>query len=326
MARPLWSGSISFGLVQIPVGLHAAEDHEESLSLTLLDKKDHAPVGYRHVNKVTGEEVPKERRVKGYEVAKNEYVILTEDDFKRANVRATETIDIHTFVDASEIPVTRFERPYYVAPSKKGLKPYRLLLDALTRTNKVGIATMVMRQRQHLCAVMPMDDVLVLEILRYDYEVAPAEELGISDEMKAVDVTRAELEMAERLIEGMAAPFATQKFRDTYHDDLMALIEERRAHPEHVPEPLPKEKKRVGQVVDIMALLKKSVEERAAGAGGGGGKARATGKAAGGGEAREAKKGREAAAGEEAPARRRTGSSTRSTRGARGRASRRARA
>lgn len=309
MARPLWSGSISFGLVQIPIGLHTAEDHEESISLTLLDKKDHAPVGYRHVNKVTGEEVPKERRIKGYEVAKGEYVILTEEDFKRANVRATETVDIHSFVEPGEIPVTRYEKPYYVAPTKKGAKPYRLLLDALKRTNKVGIATMVMRQRQHLCAVMPMGDVLVLEILRYDYEIQPVKELGITDDLKDVSVTKAELEMAERLIEGMAAPFTTQKIRDTYHDDLMKLIEERREHPEHIPEPLPREKKRAGQVVDIMSLLKKSVEERAGGRSAKGG-------------AREAAK----ASGEEAAPRRRSGSSTRSSRSARGRSSRRARA
>lgn len=122
MGRPLWQGAISFGLVQIRVGLHRAERPGEDLSFTLLDAEDHAPVGYRHVNRKTGEEVPKERRVKGYEVSKGKYVILDDDDFKRANVRASETIDILTFVPPTEISVLRFERPYFVAPSKRGAK------------------------------------------------------------------------------------------------------------------------------------------------------------------------------------------------------------
>jgi DNA end-binding protein Ku len=268
MARSMWSGSISFGLVQIPVGLYTAENREEGIRLTLLDSNDMSPVGYRHINKNTGEEVPKERRVKGYEVAKDEYVILTDEDFKRANVKATETIDIHSFVDAGDIPITRFEKPYYMAPPKKGTKAYALLLQALHRTGKVGLATFVMRQRQHLCAVVPMDDVLVLEILRYDYEIADPAEQGVAPELESVKLSSAEIEMAERLIEGMAAPFSTVELRDTYHDDLLALIEERRDHPEHIPTPLPKEKKPSGKVVDIMSLLKKSVEERATGHGG----------------------------------------------------------
>src|ERR1044071_1976560 len=136
MARPLWQGSISFGLVQIPVGLVRAENAAEGLSFTLLDAKDHAPVGYKHVNKATGEEVPKERRIKGYEVEKGQYVVLDDDDFKRANVKATETIDIIGFVDVGEIPLTRYEKPYYIAPQTRGTKPYRLLHDALV--NRAG--------------------------------------------------------------------------------------------------------------------------------------------------------------------------------------------
>jgi DNA end-binding protein Ku len=260
MARPMWKGSLSFGLVQIPVGLHTAEGNPETdLSFTLLDKKDHSPVGYKHVNKVTGEEVPKERRIKGFEVEKGKYVILTEDDFKRANVKATETVDILGFVEPEEIPVTRFEKPYYVVPEKRGLKAYVLLRDALVSANKVGIATVVLRQRQHVCAVVPVDDMLVLEILRYGEEIREAP--AMEDELPRV--SDAELEMAMRLIEGMETTFDEIKVEDKYHEDLMHIIEERAENPEAIPEPLPKEKKPRGEVVDIMSLLKKSVEGRA---------------------------------------------------------------
>jgi DNA end-binding protein Ku len=254
MARPLWNGSISFGLVQIPVGLVTAENSAEELSFTLLDAKDHAPVGYRHVNKVTGEEVPKERRVKGYEVKKGEYVILDDDDFKRANVKATETIDIVGFVD--EVPVMRWERPYYIAPQKRGTKAYALLRDALVKTGKVGIATFVLRNRQHLCAVVPEGDVLVLELLRFDEEVAGAPEIEGGHPRLAA----AEIEMATKLVEGMSTTFDELKVKDTYHDDLMEIIHERAKHPEKVPEPHNVVEKPSGEVVDIMALLKKSVE------------------------------------------------------------------
>jgi DNA end-binding protein Ku len=250
-------GSISFGLVQIPVGLHtAAGTPETSLDFTLLDKKDHAPVGYKHVNKVTGEEVPKERRIKGYEVEKGKYVILSEEDFKRANVKATETIDIVGFVDPEEIPVLRFEKPYYVAPEKRGVKAYAILRDALAAANKVGVATVVFRNRQHLCAVVPVDDFIVLEILRYGEEIRDAPAIDAD----APKISDAELEMAMRLIEGMSTHFDDIEVKDKYHEDLLHLIEERAAHPEQVPEPLPKEKKPRGEVVDIMALLKQSAE------------------------------------------------------------------
>ncbi len=258
MARPLWQGSISFGLVQIPVGLVRAEDGGEELSFTLLDDKDHSPVGYRHVNKNTGEEVPKERRIKGYEVDKGKYVILTDDDFKRANVKATETIDILSFVDPGEIPVTRFERPYWITPLPRGAKACELLTEALTKTGKVGIATLVLRNRQHLCAVVPHEGSLVLELLRFD------DEIGEKPAVSHPKIQAAELDMAVKLVEGMHVPFAELKVKDTYHDDLMKLIEERSAHPEKIPAPAPSKRDDGGEVVDIMSLLKKSVAERGA--------------------------------------------------------------
>lgn len=258
MDRPIWQGAISFGLVQIPVGLYRAERPGEDLSFTLLDAEDHAPVGYRHVNKKTGEEVPKERRVKGYEVSKGQFVILDDEDFKRANVKASETIDILTFVPPSEIPVVRFERPYFIEPTERGAKAYKLLHDGLSETGKVGVATFVLRNRQHLCALLPVDGAIVLEILRFD------DEIMATPDVPHPAITKAELAMAKMLIDGMNQPFSSLHVKDTYHADLLRLIEERAKHPEAIPEPLPTATagRRGGDVVDIMSLLKKSVEEK----------------------------------------------------------------
>lgn len=259
--RPLWSGVIGFGLVQIPVGLHSAEEHSDDLSMTLLDAKDHNPVGYKHYNKVTGKDVPKERRVKGYEVAKNEFVVLTDADFKAANVKATETIEIHSFVDAAEVPTLHYDRPYWLSPLKKGAKPYVLLREALEKTGKVGIATVVMRGRQHLCAVYAVDDVLGLQTLRYDDEVRPADELEIDAELDKVHLKPAEVEMAAKLVEGMQGPFDISEIHDTYKDDLMAVINERKKNPEHIPQPK-KAPAPIDTGIDLMALLQESVSSR----------------------------------------------------------------
>lgn len=260
-SRAQWSGVISFGLVQIPVGLHSAESHAEELSLTLLDADDNAPVGYQHINKITGEPVPKERRVKGYEVAKNQYVVLNDADFKAANVKATETIDIHVFVDAAEIPSLRFERPYWLAPQNKGAKPYVLLRQALQMTGKVAVATIVMRARQHLCCVFPFGDALALQLLRYDDEVKGSADAGVDDEVKGVHVKPAEIEMATKLVEGMEGPFDTSEFHDSYVDDLKALIEARSKDPLYVPE-APKKEEPAEDSSDLMSLLERSVKAR----------------------------------------------------------------
>ena len=259
--RPLWSGVIGFGLVQIPVGMHSAEEHSDDLSMTLLDARDHNPVGYKHYNKVTGKDVPKERRIKGYEVAKNEFVVLTDADFKAANVKATETIEIHSFVDAAEVPTLHYDRPYWLSPLKKGAKPYVLLREALEKTGKVGIATVVMRGRQHLCAVYAVDDVLGLQTLRYDDEVRPADELEIDAELGKVHLKPAEVEMAAKLVEGMEGPFDISEIHDTYKDDLLAVINERKKNPEHIPEPK-KAPAPIDTGIDLMALLQESVSSR----------------------------------------------------------------
>ena len=174
MARALWKGAISFGLIYVPVELHTAS-RDNTLPLHMLDSRDFAPVGYHRVNKNTGKEVDWSHIVKGYEYKKGEFVALADADFKHANVKASETIEIDTFCDVAQIPAMYYDKPYYLAPSKGGDKVYSLLRQALEATDKVAVATFVMHQRQHLCAIAPHDSSLMLLTLRFADEVLPAE-------------------------------------------------------------------------------------------------------------------------------------------------------
>ena len=179
MPRGLWKGAISFGLVNVPVELHSVEKRSGELDLTMLDKRDLAPVGYKRYNKSTGEDVPWAEIVKGYEYDDDKYVVLSDEDFRRANVEASRTVEIQAFVDLKEIPPLFFETPYYLAPGKRGEKAYALLRDAMKKAGKAGIATVVIRTRQYLAAVMPQDDVLLMDTLRYADEIRAADELGV---------------------------------------------------------------------------------------------------------------------------------------------------
>ncbi|HSF70026.1 MAG TPA: Ku protein [Nitrospira sp.] len=265
MARTLWKGAISFGLVHIPVGLYSAEKRN-SFDLTMLDRRSMKPVGFKRYNKETGEDVPWEEIVKGYEYEKDRYVVLTEADFKRANVEATQTVDILSFVEQDEIEPMYYETPYYLAPDKRGHKGYALLRETLKQTGKVGIANVVIRTRQYVAALIPFHDVILMNTLRYRNELRDTDELEVpSDNLKAVGVNSREVDMARRLVEGMSAAWKPEEHRDTYHEDLLALIEKRvqAGQTEVVPEPSEEEKRpRKGEVVDLMALLKKSVEEK----------------------------------------------------------------
>src|SRR4051812_7766395 len=183
MARGLWKGAISFGLVNVPVELFSLEKRSRELDLTMLDRRDLAPVGYKRYNKASGKDVPWEDVVKGYEYADDKYVVLSEEDFRRANVEASRTVEIHGFVDIGAIPPLYFETPYYLAPAKRGEKAYALLRDALKKAGKAGIATVVIRTRQYLAAVLPQDDVLLLDTLRYADEIRSADELDIGERL-----------------------------------------------------------------------------------------------------------------------------------------------
>ncbi|HEY8020873.1 MAG TPA: Ku protein [Thermoanaerobaculia bacterium] len=265
MPRSIWKGSITFGLVNIPVGLYAAESRHE-LELHLLDKRDKSPVRYKRVSETSGKEVPWADVVRGYEYEDGRYVVLSDEDLKRANPVATQTIDITDFVDAAEISPVYFDKPYYLAPERKGTKSYALLREALGRSGKVGIATVVIRTRQYLAAVVPQDDVLVLELLRYAHELRDAEDLEIPHGRAGVN--ERELALAERLIEGMVGEWEPEKYTDTYEKDVMKMIERRVAKGETaaIEKAAPKPPAEGGKVVDLMMLLKRSVEGNGKGA------------------------------------------------------------
>jgi DNA end-binding protein Ku len=265
MPRSLWKGAISFGLVNIPVVLYPAENRN-SFDLTMLDRRDMKPVGFKRYNKDTGKDVPWEEIVKGYEYEKERYVVLSDEDFRRANVEATQTVEIVNFVDAEEISPTYFETPYYLVPDKRGEKGYALLRETLKKANKVGIATVVIRTRQYIAALIPDEDVIVLNTLRYANELKSIKGLDVpSGNRKTVGVTPREVEMATKLVEEMTASWEPEKYHDTYHEDLMKLIEKRikAGQTEVVTEPEEeKEKPRQAEVIDLMTLLKRSVAEK----------------------------------------------------------------
>ena len=266
MPRSLWKGSISFGLVNIPVVLYSAENRN-SFDLSLLDRRDMQPVGFKRYNKETGKEVSWDQIVKGYEYEKNRYVVLTEEDFRRANVEATQTIDILCFVQAEDIAPTFFETPYYLAPDKRGEKGYALLRETLKKTGQVAIATVVIRTRQYIAAMIPWDDMMVLNTLRYANELRPTKDLDIPEKsLKAAGVTPRELEMAAKLVEEMSDKWKPAQYKDTYHDDLLQMIEKRikAGKTEVITEPGKdgkEDKPGRAKVVDLMALLKRSVQQ-----------------------------------------------------------------
>ena len=260
MPHAIWKGSISFGLVNIPVGLYSAENSDE-LSFHQLDRLDLNPVGYKRVNKKTDEEVPWDRIVRGYQYGRGRYVVVTDQDLKRANVEATQTVDIVGFVEGSQISPLYYERPYYLAPQKGGQKAYALLRETLRKTGMVGIARVVIRSRQHMAALLERQGVLVLEILRWAHELREPKGLDVPD--GSARVSKQETDMAMRLVRGMSAEFDPKKYKDTYNDDIRALIRKKISSGKttEIDESEPKvPAKRGGNVVDLMPLLRKSLE------------------------------------------------------------------
>lgn len=261
--RALWKGSINFGLVNIPVALYPAET-SSSLDLDLLDKRDFAPIKYQRINKQTGEEVPWNQIVKGYEYEKGEYVTLTDEELRSANVEATQSIDILDFVEAAEISPMYFDRPYYLEPLKNGRRAYMLLRDVLAKSNKVAIARVVIRTREHLAAVMPQGSVLILNLLRFNHELRDSSGLDIPDASKGRVISASEIKMAERLIDAMSGAWDPSKYHDEYREDLEKLIEKKikSGRPTAVStDAKAPARKAGGQVVDIMSLLRRSVDQ-----------------------------------------------------------------
>jgi DNA end-binding protein Ku len=266
MPRAMWKGSVTFGLVEIPVALLGAEEPDD-LSFNQIDRRTMSRVGYKRVNKDTGEEVPWEEIVSGYEYEPNEYVIFSDEELKRANVRATQTIEIQGFVDLSEIDAPFFDRPYYLEPLKKNSKSYALLREALERTGKVGIARVVIRTRQHVAALMVRDDVLVLEILRYAHELRDTKDVDVPRGSAAqIGLSDKEIKMAEKLVEGMAEKWQPKQFKDEYRADVMATIEKKiksgKTHTIEVPGDEESKISARSDVVDLMPLLKQSLDTK----------------------------------------------------------------
>jgi DNA end-binding protein Ku len=263
MARGLWKGAISFGLVNVPVELYSAQKRSAELDLTMLDKRDMAPVGYKRVNKATGKDVPWEDVVKGYEYEDDKYVVLSEEDFRRANPEASKTVDIMAFVDLADIAPQYFETPYLLAPGKRGEKAYALLRDAMAKAGKAGIATVVIRTKAYLAALVPQGEALILNTLRYHKELKQADDIDLPEKLKGAKVSAKEIDMALRLIDDMADEWKPERYHDTYHEDLLKRIEEKikAGQTEEITEPEKEEKAAKGaDVIDLMSLLRKSVE------------------------------------------------------------------
>jgi DNA end-binding protein Ku len=223
--RTLWKGAITFGLVHIPIGLYSATA-ESGIDFDWLDKRTMDPVGYKRVNKKTGKEIDKDDIVKGVKWENGEYVVLSPEEIAAAYPRTTQTIEIESFVDADDVPFVYLERPYYVGPVNKGDKVYALLREALKQTHKVGIAKVVIQTKQHLAVLIPCGPALVLNLLRWGGDIRSWEDLKLPpSDAKAAGVKDAELNMAKQLIEGMAAHWSADAFRDSFKDEIMKLVE-----------------------------------------------------------------------------------------------------
>jgi DNA end-binding protein Ku len=258
MARPIWKGHISFGLVNVPVMLQAAESRQK-LSFKLLDKRDKAGIRYQRINDKSGKEVAWDQIVKGYDHGDGEYVLLTDKDFKNAAVEATQTIDIVDFVEREEVDQMYFAQPYYLVPGKKGEKGYVLLRETMERTGKLAIGRVVIRTREHLAAVFPRGDALVLNLMRFHHELVDPGKLDVpTGDMKKYKISPKEVAMAEKLVDAMSAKWKPEKYRDEYYDALMKYIQ-KKAKTGEVAEVQPKREK-AGKVIDLMELLEKSVK------------------------------------------------------------------
>jgi DNA end-binding protein Ku len=261
----MWKGAISFGLVHIPVEMYSAVS-DNALDLTMLDRRDFSPIGFKRYNKTTGKEVSWDDIVKGYEYQSGEYVVLTDEDLRRANPEATQTIDILAFVNAEQVPLTYYEQPYYLAPGKGGDKVYALLRETLREVGKIGIANVVIRVKQHLAALVCVGDTIVLNTLRYPDEIRPTDELKIPDaNSKAAQVTEKELQMAKALVEGMSEKWKPAQYHDTYREDILALVKKKIAanQTKTLTEPEPEEEKPAqSNVIDLVSLLQASLGKK----------------------------------------------------------------
>ncbi|MFC5510130.1 Ku protein [Massilia jejuensis] len=264
MARSLWKGAISFGLVHIPVEMYPATSNH-ALDLNMLDRRDFSPIGFKRYNKNTGQEVGWDDIIKGYEYADGEYVVLSDEDLRRANPEATQTIDILAFVDAGDVPLIYYDQPYYLAPGKGGDKVYALLRDTLKKAGKIGIANVVIRVKQHLAALHCLGNAIVMTTLRYPDEIRDPADLKIPARNARNALSDKELKMAMALVEGMSEQWEPEQYHDTYREDVMALIDKKIKAKQTKTITMPdKDEKpaRPTNVVDLVSLLQASLGKK----------------------------------------------------------------
>lgn len=260
MPRTIWKGAVSFGLVHIPVALVPATTRQ-GIDFDWLDKRSMDRVGYKRINKTTGKEIDSENIVKGVEYEKGHYIVLSDEEIKAAHPKATQTVDIVAFVDARDISFLYIDTPYYLTPDRRGEKVYALLRETLVRTGKVGIANVVLRNKQHLAVVMPLGKALVMNTLRWADEVRGVDYLGLKDDALDPDLAERELDMARRLVEDMSEKWKPEQYKDTFQDQIMALVEQK-AHEgklEAVGGPEEALDRRSADVIDLTELLKRSL-------------------------------------------------------------------
>ena len=253
--RAIWKGSISFGLVNIPIALYPATRREE-LKFRLLRGSDLSPVNYKRVAEKDGKEVSWDQIVKGYEYEKGKFVVLGEKDFQRVDLEATQTVDIQDFVGVEEIDPMYFYKPYFLEPQKGGDKAYVLLRDVLAKTNKVGIAKVIIKTRQYLAGVKAMKHVLVLELMHFAQELSDSDKLNVPTKMEP---GKREIDMARALVESMTSEWNPEKYKDDYRDALLEVIEEKVESGGKEIEEKPKERKASSKVIDLVAVLQESL-------------------------------------------------------------------
>ena len=251
--RPIWSGTISFGLVSVPVRMFPATESKE-LRFHFLHKKDLTPIAYEKVRRDDRERVDPDEIVRGFEIEKSRYVPLEDEDLDRLDIELTHSIDICDFVGLDEIDPVYFRKAYYLLPAEGAEKPYRLLVRALEETGEVGVAKVVIRNKQHLAALRPYEGLLLLETMYYADEVRSPE--ALDGDLGTVKLQKAEVEMAKSLVENLSEPFKPGKYDDTYRQELLDLIRAK-AEGEPLPEPAKGEE---GEVIDLMTALRESVE------------------------------------------------------------------
>jgi len=258
MARAIWSGSISFGLLNVPVKLYSAVS-KQNISFRELREGDGSRVRHKRVAEADGKEVPYEKIVKGYEFAPDQYVTLTRDELSELEPQRTRTIEIQDFVDLDDIDPIYFEQPYYLGPDKGAAKAYTLLVEAMKDSHKVAIARFVLRNKEHLAAIRPMGDVLTMATMRFADEVVSPKDLDgeVFEEEKPKKADKREVEMAKQLIESLSTDFKADKYRDEYREELLDLLERKAEGKEVVS--APSEEPEPTKAPDLMAALEESL-------------------------------------------------------------------